>query len=157
MGYPLDIRLIPNPPASICEFWFIILNPPATGKITRSGRVLAGDFGWVCGYNWHPYTWNFVRGSLSHQEADCSTKFSCDRQPVSPRCNHTETLSQVEKITLTTQWCELVFDSNGLWSKFTFTVCRRRLPLPFGVAGDDSRVQAAFDLIKGEKESYFGL
>ena len=52
-GYPLDIKLISNPPAYMCRFQFIILNLPAMSKITLSGRVLAGEFRRICGYNCH--------------------------------------------------------------------------------------------------------
>ena len=76
--------------------------------------------------------------------------------PVAPRCNRTETLTSWENTSVMRIGVGLLLDLDGLccmWSEFTFTVCHRRFPLPFAVAGDDSK--AVFGLIKGEKKSCF--
>ena len=78
------------------------------------------------------------KGKLSHKA--CRTKFV--RQVHVTPSNRIETLSQVQKIIHTTQWCGLVLNPDGLWSDFTFTVRRRRLPFLFSITGNDSRVQS---------------
>ena len=77
-----------------------------------------------------------ARDCLSHQiscDRCLSHQVSCDRC-LSHQCNHTETLSQIEKITLTTlsdtDWCWIrmdyaVFDRSSLLP-FAVGVCRRR-------------------------------